>query len=546
MNADDIREKPRKQILFYNGTFYPLTAPCESSKEAMLVEGNRIAALGSREEIFSLAQKEAEKIDLRGGCVLPGFNDSHCHLLHTAITEEKLDVSSASSPEEMVRMGREYIEREQIPEGKWVHIIGFDQNRFPEPVLPDGTLADAVSQRHPVLLERICGHVGAANPLALELAGITPESRIPGGCADVGADGKLTGILRENALGAVSACIPRHTAEEIRILLKNASRKAASLGITSLQSDDLGFVSLKTLFAVCDGLEQDGKLSVRIWEEAQAPHRKELEELLSLGYRTGDGGLFKLGNLKLYTDGSLGARTAFMREPYEGTNDHGIAVYRQDELDFLVSAAHQNGMQIAFHAIGDGALEQCVSAVEKAQAQFPRELRHRIVHCQFAGDDLLSRMKKAGLCADIQPPFVPSDAPLVHPLLGETREKASYRWKTMLHMGIPLGGGSDSPVESMAPLWGIRCAVTRKTAEGFPPKGWHPEENLSVYEAVSLYTKGGAYLSFEEAEKGTLEPGKLADFVVLGQDIFHTEPERIHEIPIQMTVMDGIIRFQAE
>ena len=313
MSADDIREKSRKQILFYNGTFYPLTAPCEPSKEAMLVEGNRIAALGSKEEIFSLAQKEAEKIDLRGGCVLPGFNDSHCHLLHTAITEEKLDVSSASSPEEMVRMGREYIEREQIPEGKWVHIIGFDQNRFPEPVLPDGALADAISQRHPVLLERICGHVGAANPLALELAGITPESCIPGGCADVGADGKLTGILRENALGAVSACIPRHTAEEIRILLKNASRKAASLGITSLQSDDLGFVSLKTLFAVCDELERNGKLSVRIWEEAQAPHRKELEELLSLGYRTGDGGLFKLGNIKLFTDGSLGARTAFMR-----------------------------------------------------------------------------------------------------------------------------------------------------------------------------------------------------------------------------------------
>lgn len=533
------------QTVYFNGKIYSLTHPQESPEEAMLIEKNRILALGSSAEIFSLAKKEAKKIDLMGGCVLPGFQDSHCHLLHTAIFETELDVHSASSPEEIIHMGREYIQEKKIPAGQWIHIIGYDQNQFPISVLPDGSLVNAISDQHPILLERICGHVGAANPLALSLSGITPETHIPGGCADVGADGKLTGVLRENALGAVSACIPKPTPDEIRRLLEAISEKAASMGITTVHSDDLSFSSLETLFSVCETMEKRGTLAVRIWEEAQAPHEQELQDLLSLGYRTGSGSLFKLGNIKLYTDGSLGARTAFMRKPYEGTKEQGIAVYEQEELDRLVFIAHSSGMQIAFHAIGDGALEQCVSAVEKAQSESRKDLRHRIVHCQIAGDDLLLRMKKAHLCADIQPPFVPSDAPLVEPLLGTERAKYSYRWKTMLQMGIPLGGGSDSPVESMAPLWGIRCAVTRKTAESFPQEGWHAEENLSVYEAVSLYTKGGAYLSFEEKEKGTLEPGKLADFVVLGQDIFHTPPEQIHKIPVWMTVMDGNIRYTA-
>lgn len=281
-------------------------------------------------------------------------------------------------------------------------------------------------------------------------------------------------------------------------------------------------------------------MTVRIFEEIHAPRPDALQDFLRHGLRTGDGSdFFKIGNIKLITDGSLGTRTAYMRQDYsDDPGNQGIAVYTQDELDELVMAAHGAGMQVAAHAIGDGAAMQCIIAFEKAWESDHVDLRNRIVHCQFADNDMLERMAKSHIAADIQPPFVPSDSPLTASRLGE-RAQNGYVWKSMIEKGIHVGGGSDTPVEPFDPIWGIHCAVNRTDETGWPEGGWQPGQRLSVKEAVKLYTSDGAYLSLEEKRKGTLELGKLADFVVLDQNIFEVNPESIKEIKVLMTVVGG-------
>ena len=314
-----------------------------------------------------------------------------------------------------------------------------------------------------------------------------------------------------------------------------------------MHTDDLGSADFDSVVAAYDLLKSRGEMTVRVWEEVQQPRVPQLKKFLERGMRTGWGDeYFRVGNIKILTDGSLGARTAYMRQDYaDDPGNRGVAVYTQEALDEVVALGHSFGMQMAFHAIGDGAVEQCVCALEKANKAWPgKDLRHRIVHCQIAGRDLLERLAAAGVGADIQPAFTASDAPLVGSRLGKDREKDSYMWKTMLDLGMAVGGGSDSPVETLNPLWGIYCAVTRQDAEHKPAGGWHPEEKLSVYEAVSVYTRGGAYLSFDEGQKGCIADGFLADMAVLSQDIFKADPEKIPEISVEMTIMGGKICYE--
>jgi predicted amidohydrolase YtcJ len=210
----------------------------------------------------------------------------------------------------------------------------------------------------------------------------------------------------------------------------------------------------------------------------------------------------------------------------------------------MVCLSHEAGLQVAFHAIGDAALEQCISAVEKVMERDPKPLRHRIVHCQIGNQKLYERMASLGMGADIQPPFTASDAPLVDPRLGKKRMQESYAWKMLQDAGVLLGGGSDSPVEAYEPLWGIYCAVTREDGHGAPP--WMPEQCLTIEEAVELYTKGPAQLALQEAHSGTLEAGKLADLVVLDRDIFRIPSEEIIKLRIELTMMGGQITYRLE
>ena len=539
--------------------------------EAMLIDGDTITAVGSDAEILAQIREISSgtgsdavtTVDLAGRCVLPAFNDSHCHLLATGLNEVRLDLRGVRSCEEIVERGRAYLASAALAPDDWIVGYGFDQNLFDDKRLPDRSTAEAISPDRPVFLDRVCGHVGAVNRAALAIAGYDENTVITGGVLARDENGKLNGILKEAALDKMRRLIPQPSPAMLEAALLHAMRNANRFGLASVQTDDLESAALDSVIALYHKLEAEDRLTLRIYEEIQQPRVPQLQSFLDRGLRTGDGDdFFRIGNIKLLTDGSLGARTAYMRQSYaDAPETAGVAVYTQDALNEVVALAHRNGMQVAFHAIGDGAIEQVVRSVEyagKAEAKASASLsdekishseahaytvaashRHRIVHCQFIGEDLLARIKDAGLCADIQPPFTASDYPIVDARVGVERSDWSYVWRTMAEAGIPLGGGSDSPVETMNPIWGIDCAVNRTDLTHLPVKGWHASQCLTVPQAISLYTRGSAYTEFSEHRKGQIAEGMLADFIVLSEDIFEVETRRIRDIQVLETYVGG-------
>ena len=532
-------------MILYNGVVHTMAAPGERA-EAVAIAGDRIEAVGGSDEITRLANGQTRMIDLGGRCVLPGFTDSHCHVAHTALEKVKVPLRGVRSIGELIRIMREYIRSHDIPEGEWVVGSGYDQLLFDEQRQPNRDDLDAISPRHPIMVERICGHIGAANSLALARVGFDENTVIgtEGDMLEKDAAGRLTGVLVETARDVMANRMPKRNAAGIAPLIQRVFEEASSYGVTCMHTDDLECAPLEEIMAAYRMLREQGLATVRIWEEVECPRLPELRRFLARGLRTGDGdAFFKIGNIKIISDGSLGARTAYMEESYaDAPGECGVSVYAQDDLNALVLEAHTNGMQVACHAIGDRAAGQCVRAMEAARAADGVDLRDRIVHCQFADDALLDRMAAGGICADIQPAFVPSDYSFAERRMGD-RCAIGYRWKSMARRGIHMGGGSDSPVETFNPIWGIHCAVNRTDARDLPAGGWHPEEKLSVWEAVRLYTADSAYLSFEEGEKGALKPGFLADMAVLDSDIFAVPPEQIRDVRNVMTVMNGKIAY---
>lgn len=539
--------------------------------EAMLIDGDTITAVGSDAEILArireisagTGSETVTAVDLAGRCVLPAFNDSHCHLLATGLNQIRLDLRGVRSCEEIVERGRAYLSSASLSADDWIVGYGFDQNLFADRRLPDLSTAEAISPDRPVFLDRVCGHVGAVNRAALAIAGYDENTVITGGVLARDENGKLNGILKEAALDRMRRLITEPSPAMLEAALLHAMQDANRFGLASVQTDDLESAALDSVIALYHKLEAEGRLTLRIYEEIQQPRVPQLQSFLDRGLRTGDGDdFFRVGNIKLLTDGSLGARTAYMREPYaDAPETAGVAVYTQDALNEVVALAHRNGMQVAFHAIGDGAIEQVINSVEyagKAEAKASASLsdekishseahaytaaashRHRIVHCQFIGEDLLARIKDVGLCADIQPPFTASDYPIVDARVGVERSDWSYVWRTMAEAGIPLGGGSDSPVETMNPIWGIDCAVNRTDLTHLPVKSWHASQCLTVPQAISLYTRGSAYTEFSEHRKGQIAEGMLADFIVLSEDIFEVETRRIRDIQVLETYVGG-------
>ncbi|HYE10907.1 MAG TPA: amidohydrolase [Patescibacteria group bacterium] len=529
-------------VAFINGRIYTMEGHVT---EAVAISGEKIAALGSTSDISKLCDSNTEIIDLKGRCLLPGFNDSHMHLILYGLTFEKIDLRGLASIEDIIGAGRDYIKQEGKQAGEWVAGYGFDQNLFQVKELPLKEDLDEISNEHPIIIDRICGHVGTANTLALKMVGVTKDTVIKGGVIDRDKNGNPTGVLREAALEWFLSCIPNPKVEKLRDIIKRTVEEALALGLTSIQTNDAEAKEHDSALEAYRSLAEQGELKIRIYEEVNATRPEQLKKFLDTEmqkvYRDN---YFKIGNIKLFLDGSLGARTARLRQGYSDDSDNkGIFIHTQEETDALVAIAHKAGMQVACHAIGDAAVEQCINAIEKAMKDEPKQLRHRIVHCQIADKGLFERMTKLGIAADIQPPFVASDYTIVGDRIGEERAKKSYAWKTMLDYGLHLGGGSDSPVETFDPLWGIYCAVTRADGRGRPAGGWLPGEKLSVEEAVKLYTIGSAYLAFEEEQKGTIKEGKLADMVVLSEDIFEVKPEDIKNIKVLMTIVGGKIQY---
>lgn len=496
--------------------------------EAIAIQNGKIIAVGSDKEVRKHIVKETSVIDAKNKTIVPGFVDCHVHMTGFGQFLQTLNLRNVESVKEMQQKLREYAQKNS--EESWILGGRWDQDKFAEKRYPTRWHLDAAVADKPVFLVRVCGHLGVANSKALQLAGISKETTVDSGKIDLDeATGEPNGILRENALGLVWKVIPKPNPKELEEACISACKKAVRAGLTCVH----WIVGSAKEIRIIQKLYLNGKLPLRVYLGISADL---LDQLIDLGLLTGFGNdMIKIGFVKVFADGSLGARTAALKKPYSDKPEtRGIILYTQRKLNKLVSKAHRAGLQLAVHAIGDRAIETVLEAFENALKKHPRKNhRHRIEHCSVLNPKLIKRMKRLGLIASVQPHFTFSDF-WVTDRVGKDRARWVYPFKTLMKEGLIVTSGSDCPVEPIDPLLGVWAAVARKS---------FAEENLTVEEALKTYTLNAAYASFAENNKGTIEVGKFADLTVLSDDLFYVPPDEIERIRVEMTIVDGKIVY---
>lgn len=537
-------------IILTNGKFHTMNKD-RQIVDSIAIKGNKIEKIGKEDEVLALKTKDTKVYNLNGKTVLPGFNDSHMHLLNYGLSLTQVDLVGTNSIEEIISRVSKVIKSEDIKNEEWVMCKGWNQDYFQgERVFPTRYDLDKISTEHPIVATRVCLHVAVANSKALEMLNINKDTaQIEGGHFDLDENGEPTGVFREKALSLITENLPETSVEDIKSMMVNAIKDMNRDGITSVGTDDFESLPDKNydnVLKAYDELKKENKLKMRIYEQCLFRTKEQLQGFIDKGYKTGVGDeTFKIGPLKLLLDGSLGARTAALMEPYtDDESTRGITTMEQDQLNEIVELAHRNDFQVAAHGIGDRTMYMIFESLEKALEKLPREdHRHGIVHAQITDQTLLNKFKEFEAIAYIQPIFLEYDWQLAILRIGSEREKTSYNWKTMSDMGIVIACGTDAPVEPFNVFNCIYEAVTRKNLAGKPEGGWMPEQKISVDEAVYGYTMAGAYASFEENIKGSIEEGKLADMVLISEDIFEVENDRIKDLKVEATIFDGEIVF---
>ncbi len=531
-----------ERILF-NGNIITLD-PAQPKAQALAMADGKFVAVGSDAEVLALKGADTELVDLAGQTVIPGLGDSHLHLSNFGAGMETVNLTSARSREDVIRLGREFLA--QHPDMNWVTGWGFNHDRFHDGAMPTRSDLDQISTEIPILFSRTCGHIAVANSRALQLAGVGANPEQPaGGQIDLDANGVPTGVLRESAIGLVRRLAPKPTVEDYKRMLALAAEQAVKFGLTSVHSDDLAGHFEEMLQAYYELVEED-RLPLRVWLQVRLYRPEQVDEFLEISRRFQfPPYTVQYGPVKVMTDGSLGGRTAALNEPYaDDPTTSGVVVLEQETINEILARAHARGMQMSGHAIGDRAMEMLLNAFELALQENPRaDARPRIIHAQITTPEILQRCVDLGVACDIQPVFVGTDLHIVEQRIGKERMQTTYPWRTMRQLGIPTSGGSDCPVETCNPLVGIQQAVTRQDMNGFPAGGWLPEEKLTVQEALELFTLGPAYNSFNEDVLGSITVGKLADCVVLDQDPTAVEPNQIANIQVKATYVGGRQRY---
>jgi predicted amidohydrolase YtcJ len=521
-------------LVLYNGRIYTMDRG-NPRAQAVAIVGNRIAAVGDDDQIKSLLASGGEAVDLGRRTIVPGLTDCHIHFVEYALRLTRIDLSGIVSRAEAIG---QVAKRAQIaPPGEWLLGGGWDRNLWEDTSFPTKEGLDSVTPHNPVVLSSKDGHSLWVNSLALTRAGITAVTPNPSGgeIERQPGTGEPTGILKENAEDLVKKVIEKPSLEAIQAALKVAAANAHRAGLTGIHDceDELAFAAFQEL-------SSKGELSLRVLMHVPA---KNLDDAIGLGLRTGFGGeKLRVGGVKMFADGALGSRTAAMLAPYEDEPlNLGIVVTPREEMRQLVRKASRAGISVAIHAIGDRANRDVLDVLEESRRSGEgRDLRHRIEHVQLLHPTDIPRLAKLGVIASMQPIHATSDMEMVKRHWGEERGRGAYAWRSLLNVGTVLAFGSDCPVETLDPLLGIHAAATRRRADGSPgPEGWHPGERITVEDAVRAYTLGAAYASGEEQEKGSITPGKLADLVVLSQDIFTVAPMAILKTEVEATVLDG-------
>ena len=525
------------RTIYHNAAVYTGDLPLT---EAFGVEDDVFFFSGTNEE--ALRQTADRFVDLNGAFVCAGFIDSHMHLLNygRSLVIAPLHKHTGSLAE-MIGC----LQQTEPGAGGWILGRGWNQDYFTDcSRMPNRWDLDKVSTDHPVCAVRACGHALSVNSKALEILGITAQTAQVEGGQIVVEDDQPTGLFFDNAMDLVYAAFPAPDLENLKKMILAACADLNARGITSVHSDDycvfhnLPWQNINQAFRE---LEQEGKLTVRVYEQANFTSVSALQEFIDAGNRTGSGtDLFRMGPLKMLGDGALGARTAYLTQPYaDAPSTRGISVFSQQEFDDLISCANANGLQCAIHCIGDACLDMVLHSLEKALGEHPREdHRHGIVHCQITRPDQMEKMVRLKLHIYVQSIFLDYDIHMVRQRVGDSLADTSYSWKTLKRMGATISNGSDCPVELPDVLGGIQCAVSRTDLKGSVPP-YLPEEAFTVQEALDSFTAAGAYASFEEHRKGKIQRGMTADFTILEKNPFAEDISNIRNISVLETFLAG-------
>jgi hypothetical protein len=522
--------------------------PAQPIAQAVAINGQTILAVGDDAGIRKLASATTRIIDLNGRLLLPGFNDAHVHFLNGGAALIGVQLAGATSQAEFKERIAAFAGT--LPAGVWLRNGSWDHQLWTPAILPTHRVIDDVTGNHPALLWRHDGHMALANALALNLAGLdrnTPD--VPGGEIERDQQGHPTGILKDAATALVERVMPPLSRTEKDQALHAAMREAARHGVTSVQnmadtSEDSG---QSEVFGEFQRLERSGELTVRIYEAMPVRDWKKLAEI---GIHAPFGGpRLRLGNLKAFSDGALGSATAWMDAPFTNRpTEKGLAspdLLNPEGFYESLCGADKAELQLSIHAIGDRANRTILDLFARLENENgPADRRLRIEHAQHLHIEDCERFAQLKVIASMQPYHAIDDGRWAESVLGPERIHSSFAWKSLLNAGTTLAFGSDWPVAPLDPLIGIYAAVTRRTLDGKTPEGWIPEQKISVAQAVHAYTMGAAYAEHQEAIKGSIEPGKLADLVVLADDIFTIAPEAIASTRIDMTLFDGRIIYE--
>jgi len=540
--AVSAQSKPTADLIVSNANVWTVDDKLPRA-QAIAIIGERIVAVGSQADVQGWRGASTRVIDAGGKLVLPGFNDAHVHFVSGGQQLDAVDLNDATSAEEFVK--RVAQQASKTPKKQWITGGDWDETKWSPAQLPTKEMIDAVTPDNPVFLNRYDGHMSLANSIALRLAGVTASTPDPpGGSIIRDAQGNPTGGLKDAAMDYVFKVIPPLSHDQRLHAVQRALSHAASLGVTSVQDMNPEYADI----AVYSELLDRGQLTARIYA---APLITQVDDQVKIGIRRAFGSPYlRIGALKGYADGSLGSATAYFFEPFvDQPNNHGLLSDEMHPISLMhdrMMKADAAGLQLCTHAIGDAGISAILDIyADLVKVHGKADRRFRIEHAQHMAAKDFARFADLGVIASVQPYHAIDDGRWAEKRIGHDRASRTYAFRTFLNDGVRLAFGTDWNVAPLNPMLTLYAATTRATLDGKNPNGWFPEQKLTVTEAVQAYTMGSAYAEFQDQEKGSITPGKLADMVVLDDDIFHMDPVKIRDVKVTKTIVGGKVVWES-
>ena len=532
--------RPAADLIIQNARIWTVD-PSLPEAESVAILGDRIVAVGSNQQVDAWHGPQTRVVDAAGKRLLPGFNDAHVHFTDGGAQLDSVELNDATSPQEFARRIGERATK--TTKGEWVLGGDWDETKWTPAELPTKELIDAVTPAMPVAVNRYDGHMVLANSLALKLAGITAQTPDPAGGVIVrDKQGNPTGALKDAAEDLLFKAVPPPSHDQRRHAIERALEHAASLGVTSVQHMNPDYADI----AIYSELLDEGKLTTRIYA---APLITQVDDQVKIGIRRAFGGPYlRIGAVKAYSDGSLGSTTAYFFEPYsDRPGNRGLLSDEMHPLSLMqdrMMRADTAGLQICTHAIGDAGISAILdiyAAIEKEHGS--RDRRWRIEHSQHLAVKDFDRFAQLHVIASVQPYHAIDDGRWAEGRIGHDRASRTYAFRTLLNHGVRLAFGTDWEVAPLNPMLTLYAATTRATLDGKNPDGWFPEQKLTIKEAIEAYTMGSAYAEFQESEKGSITPGKLADMVLLSDDVLSIDPVKIRDVKVFKTWVGGKLTY---